>query len=246
MLALKIANFQNKDYLINFISTFLTIVSAVFLIIFVVDKDTTLMAFGLSNTVIIAIATASLIMALLQCYHSRLSVDGNMNDSEVMNLSKVHQAVNKVSFETDRRGASVLLEAASIKLLNVGEINAKLDDLHQHIDKCASDYDVSGTHLLLNVFLQRFEHALADWIINISSWVIRLGSVSLDYMEDGESEYQHFRSMWLEDIELMPTVRRRVIFSLTRLTESFEIVCKFGVLKKPCSILRKWLKHLLR
>lgn len=231
---------HDADSLVKHMSTFLTVISAIFLIIFVIGKDAELMSFGLSNAVIIGIAAGSLIMALLQYYLSLLRDDEEeeANLGNNMNLSSVHDAINSMSSETDQRGASVLLKAASEKLLSGGEVNNKVDGLHQHIDRCASTYNVSGTYLLLKVLVQRFEHVIADGLINISSLIIRLGAVRLDYMEDDEKEHDHFKEMWLEDIELMPTVRRRMIFGLTRLSESFEIVCHHGILSKPIAKLR--------
>lgn len=178
------------------------------------------------------VATIAVLTMVITCAQFLRHMRKNKADvfSDKKDVNDPYDVIDVFSAESDRRRSSVIMSAVSERLNNRSVSLPDIEKLHRCIDDCASFYNVSGSHLLFLAFVQRIEYLFAGVALHASPWIVRLGCVRLEFLPAGTSPYTHFRDMWLEDLDLMPTARMRSRFVLMRFVDAFGIVCDYGLL----------------
>jgi len=190
---------------------------------------------GESSILISLLAVITSVLAVAQIYLQKTHRLSDAAVNEIMH-AEFHSMVDELSEKSEESGHKILLKLAANQMLISNSSatnesgNEDIDLLQRHIDKCARNLNTSGSRLLILAFSQRIGHNIADLLIYIALLITEIGKVELSFLDGDETPRMFYRDMWFEDIEEMPTVTKRIIYSKNRVIEAIGITIEYGKL----------------
>jgi hypothetical protein len=218
--------------MIDGLCTILTLVCSLSLVLLGAEN---LKSLPVPGSVVTVIAVSTMVIACVQFLRHASKTRPTKVVDEV-DLADFHSTVNEVSAEVERRGSQVIMAAMSNRFTSRKTSLPEIEKLHRYIDICASAYHVSGSRVLFLALAQRIEYLIAGLALHITPWIIRIGYVRLDFLPAGTTPFAYYRSIWLEDMNMMLTARMRSRFVLMRFVDAVGIVCDYGILARVHAI----------